>query len=163
MLKLHPIFCPITYNKEKMQILKVSQTNPCVVDAVTLTTIIVAGVKICCKTSLFFDLSILLPNSWQNNHIPYTILTANCQQLKYIFLKCSNFYFMFAACLCRVHDENTLHDSYNNSSGLPENRKSPQITANQPQITANQHNVILKPLHITPGKSQITAYHRRSA
>ena len=25
--------------------------------------------------------------------------------------------------------------------GLPENRKSPQITANQPQITANQHNV----------------------
>ena len=36
-------------------------------------------------------------------------------------------------------------------------------TANQPQITANQHNVILKPPHITPGKSQITAYHRRSA
>ena len=41
-------------------------------------------------------------------------------------------------------------------NGLPENRKSPQITA-------NQHNVILKPPHITPGKPQITAYHRRSA
>jgi len=47
--------------------------------------------------------------------------------------------------------------------GLPENRKSPQITANQPQITANQHDVILKPPHITPGKPQITVYHRRSA
>jgi len=32
---------------------------------------------------------------------------------------------------------------------LPENRKSPQITANQPQITANQ--------------PQITANHRKSA
>jgi len=42
-------------------------------------------------------------------------------------------------------------------TGLPENRKSPQINRKSPQITANQHNVILKPPHITPGKPQITA------
>jgi len=40
--------------------------------------------------------------------------------------------------------------------GLPENRKSPQITTNQPQITANQaqYNVILPENRKSP---QITA------
>lgn len=37
--------------------------HPCVVEAVTLTTIIVALVRICCSVSLFLHFSRLFPNS----------------------------------------------------------------------------------------------------
>lgn len=39
--------------------------HPCVVEAVTLTTIIVALVRICCSVSLFLHFSRLFPNSWE--------------------------------------------------------------------------------------------------
>ena len=54
-----------------------------------------------------------------------------------------------------MHIPDTVADQ-ENCLGLPENRKSLQITANQPQITANQaqHNVILPENRKSP---QITA------
>lgn len=39
-------------------------TYPWVVEAVTLTTMMVALVRICCRFSLFLHLSRLLPSSW---------------------------------------------------------------------------------------------------
>lgn len=39
-------------------------THPWVVEAVTLTTMMVALVRICCRFSLFLHLSRLLPSSW---------------------------------------------------------------------------------------------------
>ena len=39
-------------------------THPWVVEAVTLTTMMVALVSICCRFSLFLHLSRLLPSSW---------------------------------------------------------------------------------------------------
>lgn len=60
-------------NAMKEQIEKWIINYPWVVDAVTLTTIIVAGVRISCKTSLLFDFSrMLLPNSYKNKSKNYS-------------------------------------------------------------------------------------------
>ena len=40
------------------------RAHPWVVEAVTLTTMMVALVRICCRFSLFLHLSRLLPSSW---------------------------------------------------------------------------------------------------
>jgi len=45
-----------------------SRPHPCVVDAVTLTTMMVALVRICCKFSLFLHLSRLFPISYRTQH-----------------------------------------------------------------------------------------------
>lgn len=45
-----------------------SRPHPCVVDAVTLTTMMVALVRICCKFSLFLHLSRLFPSSYRTQH-----------------------------------------------------------------------------------------------
>lgn len=56
-------------NRTKIQIFRFEMerkvlAHPCVVEAVTLTTIMVAFVRICWSVSLFLHFSRLFPNSW---------------------------------------------------------------------------------------------------
>lgn len=53
--------------KTDQQIDRLKSAHPCVVEAVTLTTMMVALVRICCRVSLFLHFSRLFPNSWAGN------------------------------------------------------------------------------------------------